>query len=135
VDVVLGLGEKMPSISADQGQLQQVILNLLTNARDAMPEGGRLELTTSKTQFNGQEFVELCVSDTGKGIDPEHFDKLFEPFFTTKPEGVGTGLGLSICQGIIESHGGSISAESELERGTTFIIQLPTELKEDNSGQ
>lgn len=135
VDVVLGLGEKMPSISADQGQLQQVILNMLTNARDAMPEGGRLELTTSKTQFNGQEFVELRVSDTGKGIDPEHFDKLFEPFFTTKPEGVGTGLGLSICQGIIESHGGSISAESELEQGTTFIIQLPTELKEDNGGQ
>lgn len=132
VDVVLGLEEKMPSILADQGQLQQVILNLLTNARDAMPKGGRLELTTSKVQSNGHDFIELRVSDTGKGIDPKYFDQLFEPFFTTKAEGEGTGLGLSICQGIVASHGGSICAESELDRGTTFIIQLPVENESDN---
>ncbi len=134
VDVVLGLEEKIPSISADQqGQLQQVILNLLTNARDAMPKGGRLELTTGTVQSNGSDFVELRVSDTGKGIDPKHFDQLFEPFFTTKGEGEGTGLGLSICQGIVESHGGSICAESEAGRGTTFIIQLPVQNQIDNS--
>jgi PAS domain S-box-containing protein len=132
VDVVLSLGERLPTVAADQGQLQQVILNLLTNARDAMPEGGRLELITGATQENGYEVVELRVVDNGKGIEPADIDKLFEPFFTTKPEGEGTGLGLSICQGIVKSHGGSIWAESELRQGTTILVRLPCKESKDN---
>jgi PAS domain S-box-containing protein len=123
----LELSEGLPPVVADTDQLQQVVLNLVTNARDAMPEGGQLLLRTEAVQANGQSFLELRVEDTGEGIAPDNLDKLFEPFFTTKPEGVGTGLGLSICQGIVESHGGCISAESELGQGTIFVIQLPLE--------
>ena len=127
IDLDLKLAEKLPPVSADQYQLQQVVLNLLTNARDAMPKGGRLSLSIEAVQTDGKKFVELRVEDTGEGIAPEHLGKLFDPFFTTKDEGEGTGLGLSICQGIVETHGGSIRAESEEGRGSTFVVQLPLE--------
>ena len=131
IAVALDLPEGMPPIFADQDQLQQVILNLLTNARDAMPDGGRLVLSTDTVQTDGQVFVELQVEDTGPGIAPEHMGKIFEPFFTTKPEGKGTGMGLSICHGIIKSHGGAIWAENVPEGGAVFVIQLGIEDKGD----
>ncbi len=127
IAVELTLAEGLPPLLADQGQLQQVVLNLLTNARDAMPKGGRLSLSTKSVQTNGQKFVELRVEDTGEGIAPEHLENLFDPFFTTKPVGEGTGLGLSICQGIVEAHGGSIRAENLPEGGAAFVVRLGME--------
>ena len=124
IELDLKLAEGLPPVSADQHQLQQVVLNLLTNARDAMPKGGRLSLSIEAVQTDGKKFVKLRVEDTGEGIAPEHLGKLFDPFFTTKGEGEGTGLGLSICQGIVDSHGGSIRAENVPGGGAAFIVRL-----------
>ncbi|MDV2496659.1 MAG: PAS domain S-box protein [bacterium] len=127
IAVDLRLAEEIPVVSADHDQIQQVILNLLTNARDAMPDGGRLVLSTEMVQTDGRKFVELRVEDTGEGIAPEHMEQLFDPFFTTKPEGKGTGLGLSICKGIVEAHEGSIRAENVPEGGAVFVVRLGVE--------
>ena len=127
ITVEFALAEGLPSILADKDQLQQVVLNLLINARDSMPDGGRLSLSTELVKTNGQQCVELRIEDTGEGIAPEHLDNIFAPFFTTKPEGEGTGLGLSICRGIVEAHGGSLLAESVKGQGATFIVALPLE--------
>ena len=131
IAVDLRFAEDLPSIYADQDQLQQVVLNLLTNAKDAMPEGGRLLIGTEVVQEDGNQFVRLRVEDTGEGIAPEHMEKLFDPFFTTKPEGKGTGLGLAICQGIVEMHGGAIWAEAVPEGGVAFVVQLAVERGDD----
>jgi PAS domain S-box-containing protein len=123
-------------VMADSGQIQQVLLNLATNARDAMSSGGRLRIRTKPvTVKNGSEmlyelalpgnYAQISVSDTGTGIDEKLFDKLFEPFYTTKEVGKGTGLGLSIAYGIIKQHGGSILVSSESGKWTTFNIYLP----------
>jgi PAS domain S-box-containing protein len=117
----------LPHIMADKTQLQQVVLKLLANALDQMPNGGRLTVTTRDTHMDGRRHLELRVEDTGPGIAPENVDKLFEPFFTTKPEGKGTGLGLSICLGIVEAHGGTISAENLPYGGAVFVVRLPIE--------
>src|SRR5262249_47265647 len=118
----------------DVGQLQQVILNVAINARDAMPPGGRVTFRTSQiTVRDGQEglsegdYVVLSVADTGTGMDRETRERLFEPFFTTKPPGAGTGLGLSMVYGIVRQSGGNIKVESEPGKGTTFHIYLPKE--------
>jgi len=103
--------------------MQQVFLNLLLNARDAMPEGGRLDISVK--QVNNH--VEMVFADTGNGIDAENKDKVFDPFFTTKGPAKGTGLGLSICYSIIKDHGGSIEIDSARDRGTRFIIKMPVE--------
>ncbi len=113
--------QKTPSLKIDPDQMQQVFLNLMLNARDAMPNGGRLEISVREVNSN----VVIKVSDTGEGIDEETRDKIFDPFFSTKGPSKGTGLGLSICYSIIKDHGGSIEIESEKGRGTTFIIKLP----------
>ena len=94
-------------------QIEQVFLNLLLNALDAMPEGGDLRVTMRR---QGPEVV-VRVEDTGRGIDPEALDRVFDPFFTTKPLGKGTGLGLSICYGTVRDHGGTITVESTKGRG------------------
>jgi signal transduction histidine kinase len=125
IAVELKLADGLPPVWADQDQLQQMVLNLLTNARDAMPRGGRLIIHTGELHGEEKRFVELRAEDTGVGVPTDNLNKLFDPFFTTKPDGEGTGLGLSICQDIIEAHGGSIRAESELGRGTAFIVELP----------
>ncbi|MFQ6042150.1 MAG: ATP-binding protein, partial [Candidatus Poribacteria bacterium] len=117
------LAEKLPKIEANNNQLQQVLLNLLSNAQDAMPQGGKLTIQ-SELSDDGQA-VQTTIADTGTGIPKEHQDKLFEPFFTTKER--GTGLGLSVSYGIIKEHGGSIDVKSEVGKGTTFIILLPIE--------
>jgi signal transduction histidine kinase len=102
-------------------KLQQVFLNLFLNARDAMPRGGWLSVTSRVEQ--GRAIVE--VSDTGTGIPPEHLARIYDPFFTTKPEGRGTGLGLSVTYGIVQEHGGSLTCDSEIGHGTTFRLSLP----------
>jgi signal transduction histidine kinase len=113
-----------PLVSADTDQLQQVFLNLLLNARDAMPEGGDIHVSTAFKRNTRELIVE--IADNGFGIAPEHRAHIFDPFFTTKPAGTGTGLGLAVCYGIITAHGGSIEvAPNNGTRGTTVLITLP----------
>jgi two-component system cell cycle sensor histidine kinase/response regulator CckA len=135
IEVNLALEPKVGSVIMDAGQIQQVILNLAINARDAMSSGGRLTLTTANVALNptaAQQFglppgdyITLAATDTGAGIEPDILDRLFEPFFTTKAPGAGTGLGLSTVYGIVRRSGGTILVESELGRGATFRIYLP----------
>jgi signal transduction histidine kinase len=116
----------LPLVSADFQQLMQVFLNIFTNARDAMGEGGELTITTGPLKTpSGAELLMTSVSDTGPGIAPDIVDKIFDPFFTTKPVGKGTGLGLSVCLGIINRHNGTIKAHSAPGKGSTFTIGLP----------
>ena len=124
ISTELHLDEALPLALADEDQLQQVVVNLLTNAREAMPEGGRLVLRTSALVTDKGQWVEIRVEDSGEGIKPEHGDNLFEPFFSTKPEGEGPGLGLAICKGIVDAHGGSIWAENSPEGGAVFVVRL-----------
>lgn len=110
--------------NADEGKLKQVFVNLLVNARDAMPDGGDLTVNLLESNLGDNRLV-VEISDRGSGICPEQIDRIFEPFFTTKPRGEGTGLGLSIVHGIIQSHGGTITCDSRVGYGTTFEIRLP----------
>jgi signal transduction histidine kinase len=116
----------LPDIPCDFKQIQQVLLNIMYNASEAMPEGGMLTITAGKSTKPG-EFVEIDISDTGCGIAGEHLENIFEPFFTTKEEGKGVGLGLSVVYGIVIRHNGTITVESELEKGSTFTVCLPCE--------
>jgi PAS domain S-box-containing protein len=123
IDVKLDLDPSLPGTLANGGKLQQVLMNLLLNARDAMPQGGELRLTTYKE--NSQLVVE--IGDSGTGISVENIKKIYDPFFTTKEVGKGSGLGLSVCYGIIQEHSGRISVESQQDIGTTFCLRLPVE--------
>jgi two-component system NtrC family sensor kinase len=120
IDVVEQLTPDLPLISGDARQLEQVFLNLILNARDAMPGGGRLAIDT----YAGQSTVHIRFADTGVGIEEEDLPRIFEPYFTTK-EDRGTGLGLAICQRIVTQHGGKVSVSSRLGEGTIFILHLP----------
>jgi two-component system NtrC family sensor kinase len=115
------LDESLPAIKADEVQMSQVLVNLITNAVHAMPAGGDINVTT---KVKGK-LVSLLVSDTGSGMSPVVKQKIFEPFFTTKPVGQGTGLGLSVVKGIIDSHQGKIIVNSSPGKGTKFEILLP----------
>jgi two-component system NtrC family sensor kinase len=130
ITVVRNLDPFLPQIVGDPGQLQQVFTNLLLNAADAMNGQGQITVASSPTP--AQDGIILTFTDTGSGIPPEILDKIFEPFFTTKPPGKGTGLGLSIVYGVIQRHGGTISAESPLTGGTTFTITLPLESQDED---
>ena len=121
VQVCRGLSASPVVVSGVEYKLQQVFLNLFLNARDAMPKGGSLSVTTRVDGANA--IVE--VSDTGAGIPAEHLARIYDPFFTTKPEGRGTGLGLSVTYGIVQEHGGSLTCDSEVGRGTRFTLVLP----------
>ena len=112
-----------PPIKIDPDQIQQVFLNLILNARDAMPDGGTLDISVKRVG----DHVEMCFADTGHGIDAEVRDKVFDPFFSTKGPTKGTGLGLSISYSIIKDHGGTIEIDSEKGKGTRFTIRIPVE--------
>lgn len=124
IKVIKELEEDLPKTVADYHQLQQVFLNLVNNAEQAMVEyrkGGTLRVRTERRG----DFIRALIIDDGPGIPPEHMPRIFDPFFTTKEVGKGTGLGLSICYGIIQEHGGRIYAESQVGEGATFVVELP----------
>jgi len=121
----LTLDNSLPQIMSDSNQLQQVFLNLLINAADAMEERGKIYISSRSVERDGKKFIEIEFTDTGPGIPEEIQGKIFEPFFTTKPVGTGTGLGLSVSYGIIKKHGGYVFVKSDLGRGASFFIQLP----------
>ena len=136
IELVLSPGDQPEPIHADAGYLGQVLMNLVVNARDAMPRGGKLTITTGNLRLDESqtrahpgslpgEYALLQVSDTGSGMTEEVKARLFEAFFTTKPKGKGTGLGLATCHAIVARSGGHISVQSELGRGTTFSVYFP----------
>jgi len=135
IEVVRELAPTLPSVWGDPLQLEQVVLNLVTNARDAM-EGSPDRILTIRTEQRGAETVSLQVADTGCGIQSALQERIFDPFFTTKEIGKGTGLGLSICHGIIQAHGGKIEVESPVAggRGTRFSVLLPCRATDRGEG-
>jgi signal transduction histidine kinase/iron only hydrogenase large subunit-like protein len=123
VEVVQALDLSLPVISGDPVQLKEVFLNIISNAGEAMPEGGKV---TISSRFNsGGRSIEVSIRDTGHGVPPENLSKIFMPFFTTKKIGQGTGLGLAIAYGIVKMHRGSVDVESKVGQGTTFLVRLP----------
>jgi two-component system, NtrC family, sensor kinase len=124
IEILTEVADDVVPVSGDEGQLQQAVIALATNAIDAMPEGGRLILRAR----NEDSHVLVEVSDTGVGIAPENLTKIFDPFFTTKEVGRGTGLGLAVCYGIVTEHGGRLDVQSTVGVGTTFTISLPAVL-------
>jgi signal transduction histidine kinase len=125
LELILDLAPLLDPVRADRGQLEQILMNLTVNARDAMPDGGLLRIATETVALPEGRRVALTVSDTGVGMDAETQRSIFEPFFTTKAAGEGTGLGLSTVYGIVEQSHGRLVVESEIGRGTTFTIYLP----------
>jgi PAS domain S-box-containing protein len=145
ISIVTDLAESVWSVHADPAQLEAAIVNLATNARDAMPTGGRLLISTGNQHLDADyaalhaelipgDYAMIQVTDTGTGIAPEALDRIFEPFFTTKDQGKGTGLGLSMVFGFIKQSGGHINVYSEPGRGTTFRLYLPR-LHESGAGE
>jgi two-component system, cell cycle sensor histidine kinase and response regulator CckA len=137
IEMTVAYGEKIGTIKADAGHVWQVLMNLVVNARDAMPTGGKLSIRTSSVWLDeayvqthpgtsSGAYILLSVSDTGTGMAEEVKTRLFEAFFTTKPVGKGTGLGLLTCQTVVRQSGGHITVSSELEKGTTFKVYFPT---------
>ena len=126
VAVHLHLDDQVPPLWGDPHQLQQVLLNLLTNAQQALRAAPGAREVTLTTQYDpAQHQITLAVADTGPGIPLALQARIFEPFFTTKPPGVGTGLGLPLCRGIVEAHGGTLEVTSALGHGATFRLTLP----------
>ncbi|MDP8225413.1 MAG: ATP-binding protein, partial [Candidatus Lernaella stagnicola] len=138
IELELATDEALWNVQFDPHQIEQVLINLVVNARDAMPRGGKLTLETQNVRLERElatvrdkqltgDFVMFAVTDTGEGIDPQDLDKIFEPFFTTKKVGYGTGLGLPTVYGIVKQNNGFINVYSELGHGTTFKIYIPRE--------
>ena len=136
IELKTRFSRSLPPVFADKGQIDQILMNLVTNARDAMPGGGRLFIKTRSVQSNhlakhqngkksGKAYVQLTVTDTGLGMDKETQAHIFEPFFTTKELDKGTGLGLAVVYGIVKQHEGHLEIESDIDKGTTFKIFLP----------
>ena len=146
VELVIDLAAALPLVLADPGQIEQVLVNLAVNARDAMPEGGTLTIDTAtigtfdqsgiripkgaaSVATSAERRIRVRLADTGTGMPPEIIDRVFDPFYTTKATGDGTGLGLATVHGIVEQAGGSIEIESEPGLGTSFILEFPTTSK------
>jgi CheY-like chemotaxis protein len=128
VVVHLHLDDQAPPLWGDPHQLQQVVVNLLTNAQQALRAvPGRRKITLTTQYDPTQHQITLAVTDTGPGIPPALQGRIFEPFYTSKPPGVGTGLGLPLCRGIVETHGGTLDVTSTLGQGATFRVTLPVE--------
>ena len=136
IKIQILMAHDLPAINGDPTQIEQVLINLAINARDAMPDGGGLTIETRNTLLDEEfcrfypdlkpgRYLLLSVTDTGKGMDQETLKHIFEPFFTTKEPGKGTGLGLSVVYGIVEKHGGKIVCDSKPSVGTTFRIYFP----------
>jgi two-component system NtrC family sensor kinase len=123
INLVQDLAPDLPRVMADGSQFQQVFMNILMNAVQAMDERGTITIVTR--HLRSEKRVEVAISDTGHGIPPEQIDRIFDPFFTTKASGKGTGLGLSIAYGIVTTHRGTISVRSEVGKGSTFTIRMP----------
>jgi len=123
IRVATNLAPELPDSQGDNDKLQQVFVNIIINALQAMPKGGELTIGTRLTESN--KFIEIKISDTGCGILQEHLSKLFDPFFSTKSAKEGTGLGLSVSLGIVERHNGTIDVKSKVGEGSTFIIRFP----------
>ena len=115
----------LPAVHADAGQLQQVLINLVVNALEATPEGGKIAISADEVARDGRAGMAITVADTGAGIAPELQERIFETFFTTKPRGQGTGLGLAICRDIARAHGGDLKVESTPDVGSTFTLWVP----------
>jgi CheY-like chemotaxis protein len=141
IEIVVRTDPALGLIEADAGQLEQVIMNLTINARDAMDQGGLMTIETANVTLREDEpslaptvppgpYVMLAVSDTGGGIDDETRSRIFEPFFTTKARGKGTGLGLATVYGIVTQISGTIAVESEVGKGTTFRVYLPRTMQD-----
>ena len=134
IELKKNFGADLPQIHADPHQLQQVFLNLVINAEQAMTAAhgrGSLSITTKRVG----DTLQVVVADDGPGIPDELISQIFNPFFTTKDVGAGTGLGLSVCYGIVKEHGGQMRVESEQEKGTTFTVELPCRCKADGGGR
>ncbi len=136
IDVIPVLNPDLGKVKADPAQIQQILINLVVNARDAMPQGGKISIETAGVVLDEEfasrhfdvisgDYVMISVSDNGEGIDPDHLPRIFEPFFTTKQAGKGTGLGLSTTYGIVKQSGGHITVSSVRGRGTTFRVYFP----------
>jgi CheY-like chemotaxis protein len=132
ITLATDLGDPLPPVMADPGQLEQVLVNLAVNARDAMPAGGRLTIDTALVRVGDERpglppgpYVRVRISDTGTGMPPDVADRAFDPFFTTKPNGEGTGLGLATVYGIVTQAGGTVQIYSEPGLGTTITVLLP----------
>jgi two-component system, cell cycle sensor histidine kinase and response regulator CckA len=145
ISIYRSFAEGLWTVDADQGQMDQVFLNLFVNSSQAMPGGGNLDLRTENVVFGEMDpkpigltkgrFVRITVTDDGVGMDKKTLDRVFEPFFTTKPKGIGSGLGLASAYGIVKNHGGGIHVYSEPEKGTTIQIYLPVTEKPPATGE
>ena len=137
IDLEIALGSSIPYIDADSIKLESVIQNLISNSRDSF-DVGQMDAKIKIASFEKDNRVGIEISDNGKGIPPEIISSIFDPFFTTKEVGAGTGLGLSICKNIVEQHGGTISIESEVGKGTSVFLEFSrsehTENVEKRSG-
>jgi two-component system NtrC family sensor kinase len=131
IEITKQFEEELPLVVVDPSQMQQVFMNMIINSAEAMEDRGYLELVTSFDLKEG--FIAIEITDTGQGISEEDVEKLFDPFFTTKEVGHGTGLGLAISYGIIKEHKGTISVDTEVDKGTTFLIRLPLNAAEEGS--
>jgi two-component system, NtrC family, sensor kinase len=127
VQLFTDLTKNLPWISVDRNQMKQVFLNIIHNALHAMPTGGELHITTTHKRRDQMHWLVIALRDTGIGIAPENIERVFEPFFTTRSKDGGTGLGLSVTYGIVTDHGGRLEVESEVGKGTSFVVWLPIE--------
>jgi CheY-like chemotaxis protein len=133
VELTTSFASRLPTVLADEGQLQQVLLNLVLNAEQAMRNSETRRLAIAVRHDVPANAVELRVSDSGHGIESANLSRIFDPFFTTRDVGEGTGLGLSICYGIVRDHGGQITVESRPQEGTTFTVLLPARQRDVTS--
>ena len=125
ITTLFNLADNLPPLAADEKEIQQLLINLALNSRDAMPDGGTLTITSRLDSIDKEDRICLIITDTGTGIPEKNQNKIFDPFFTTKAEGKGTGLGLSNVHRIVKSLNGEIELTSFSGKGTTFTIRIP----------